>query len=125
MSIERQTEVFYGVLIAKHDNDPQRQEPHSYTVNAELYEKFGDNEFVADGVMRWMCGDYDHNNLYFVIHQDGYARKILEDGGVRHIPPNMPLYVAESWRSVLLDACDKLELTPLSEAGWFVVSDVS
>lgn len=126
MSIDRQTEVFYGVLVGKHDNDPQRQEPHSYTLDQELRDRFGeDNESVADGVMRWMCGDYDRNNLYLVIHHDSYASKIMEDGEARFISPTMQPFVENGWNSLLRAACEALELVPLSGFGWFVVADVS
>jgi hypothetical protein len=127
MSIKSQTDVFYGVRVAKHIPAGERTLVAEWISGEklwwELYEKFEDEEIVYPGVRRWLSGAHDEKNVYLVIDQDGYASKSLEPGQYREIPMTGPDNGQFGWLNLLYRAAEELDLVIERGPFWFVVAD--
>jgi hypothetical protein len=130
MGMVRSTYVFYGVLVARHDNT--EDEPYTYDLRQKLEERFPNTDRVADNVRWWTAGNYDRNDMYLVIDRDGHNSKEVEPGQRRVIEVDATLHSTRSgqhnldgWREQLRNAADALELEVLDGPAWFIVPDVS
>lgn len=123
MGMQHSTYVFYGVLVGAHNAKVDEQ--NSYEVREFLAEQLGDDtEMVTEHVRHFMCGDYDRNDIYLIIDQDGNFSREVSPGDVRTLGlgPELP---TDQWNVWLADAADELGLEILHGPRWFVVPDVS
>jgi hypothetical protein len=121
MGMQTSVYVFYGVLIGKHDNTDL--EWNAYDLCNVLNEEYGDGP-VTDDVIPFLAGDYDQDDLYLVIHRNGFPSLEVEPGQVRFFPHNDTVGNPEFWNDALGAALEKIDKPSLSRFGWFVVPDV-